>query len=488
MTAPAGAGPVPISGGPVPPLPLAPLDFCIPPNPTVGVLRGHAELGLRKLRSGRNISGILREVPAYAAPTDTVTGMPVAVNGQISLPSVRAVPPTAYRYSVLIARVKELAQQAAQIEPQYLAAIERLDDATFTRMQARQALTLAGAQTRLESLRVNQANDGVALAQQQTQRVLIQQQTYQTWIASGLNEYEQAMLGLYEQAAVFQSAAAVAAAAVQTAQAVTTAATASETNVAAAAAGAVVVGSFAATGAAAAIGGALVNRNIQTNALMASQQRRVDEWQLQAALATQDLQIGKQQESLAQDNVAITVQQKSIADTQESQARDTVEFLANRFTGPDLWDFMIGIYGDVYRALLQQAAAVLNVAKAQLAFERQENPPIAVSADYWTAPSSAATTLAASPADDRRGLTGSARLLADLYQLDQYAFDTNKRKIGVTKTISLAQLAPAEFQKFRETGVITFATPAELFDRDFPGLYLRLIRRVRAQWPCVKPI
>src|SRR5207253_2362441 len=103
----------------------------------------------------------------------------------------------------------------------------------------------------------------------------------------------------------------------------------------------------------------------------------------------------------------ITVQQKSIADTQESQARDTVEFLANRFTGPDLWDFMIGIYGDVYRALLQQAAAVLNVAKAQLAFERQENPPIAISADYWTAPSSAATTLAASLGDDRRGLTGS---------------------------------------------------------------------------------
>ena len=126
MTPPAGAGPVPISGGPVPPLPLAPLDFCIPPNPTVGVLRSHAELGLRKLRSGRNISGILREVPAYAAPTDTVTGMPVAVNGQIILPSVRAVPPTAYRYSVLIARVKELAQQAAQIEPQYLAAIEKL--------------------------------------------------------------------------------------------------------------------------------------------------------------------------------------------------------------------------------------------------------------------------------------------------------------------------------------------------------------------------
>ena len=43
----------------------------------------------------------------------------------------------------------------------------------------------------------------------------------------------------------------------------------------------------------------------------------------------------------------------------------------------------------------------------------------------------------------------------------------------------LAQLAPAEFQRFRETGRLLFATPTDLFDRDFPGHYLRLIKRVR---------
>ena len=49
----------------------------------------------------------------------------------------------------------------------------------------------------------------------------------------------------------------------------------------------------------------------------------------------------------------------------------------------------------------------------------------------------------------------------------------------MTKTISLARLAPVEFQRFRETGVMPFATPMELFDRGFPGHYLRLIKRVR---------
>ena len=67
--------------------------------------------------------------------------------------------------------------------------------------------------------------------------------------------------------------------------------------------------------------------------------------------------------------------------------------------------------------------------------------------------------MAAARATDRRGLTGSARLLQDIYQLDQFAFETNKRKLQLTKTLSLARLAPLEFQRFRDTGVLTFATP-----------------------------
>ena len=83
------------------------------------------------------------------------------------------------------------------------------------------------------------------------------------------------------------------------------------------------------------------------------------------------------------------------------------------------------------------------------------------------------------PKTDRHGLTGSARLLQDLYQLDQYAFETNKRKLNLVHIFSLAQLFPFEFQQFRETGILNFSTPMSEFDRRFPGHYLRLIKRVR---------
>lgn len=83
-----------------------------------------------------------------------------------------------------------------------------------------------------------------------------------------------------------------------------------------------------------------------------------------------------------------------------------------------------------------------------------------------------------SKSPDRRGLTGGARLLQDIFQLDQYAFETDERKLQLTKTISLASMAPAEFQRFRETGVMPFNTILRMFNQDFPGHYLRLIKQV----------
>src|SRR5262249_45305645 len=154
------------------------------------------------------------------------------------------------------------------------------------------------------------------------------------------------------------------------------------------------------------------------------------------------------------DHQRIASQERVIAQMQANHAQATVDFLANKFTSAELYNWMSGILGRVYGYFLQQATAISRLAQNQLAFERQEKPPAVIRADYWQAPSQAETGGGGNgQAPDRRGLTGSARLLQDIYQLDQYAFDTNKRKLQLSKTVSLAQLAPTEFQNFRATGV-----------------------------------
>ena len=46
---------------------------------------------------------------------------------------------------------------------------------------------------------------------------------------------------------------------------------------------------------------------------------------------------------------------------------------------------------------------------------------------------------------------------------------------------------PLELQRLHTTGVTTFSTPADLFERDFPGHYLRLTQPVSVSLVALVP-
>ena len=456
-------------------------SFCIPPNPLLKSLRLRADLNLYKLRTCRNIAGMKRQLEPYAAPTDTTTGLPsIGAGGQLLLPGVVRLQPTLYRYQVLIERAKQLVQLAGQIEAALLASLEKRDNEAFTLLKARQELGLAQAGIRLQSFRLKEANNGTKLAELRKKRTEIQVQTYTKWMQSSLNQYEQQMISAYINIEAARRDELDWNMAVQISQA------------AIGVAGAGITGAMAAGNAAIALAASLIGSNnilkdqftaekeSQIAALYANLENRKQEWQFQLELSNQEVIISDQEIVLASDHVEIVTQEKVISELQATNAKDTIEFLSTKFTNVNLYDWMSVILEEVYRFFLQQATSTAKLSENQLAFERQEVPPAYIQSDYWIAPSggTGSSSLNA-PALDRKGLTGSARLLQDIYQLDQYAFNTNKRKLQLSKTLSLAILAPAEFQRFRETGVMVFATPMEMFDRDFPGHYLRLIRRIR---------
>ena len=456
------------------------ISFCIPPNPLLKTLRLRAELNLYKLRTCRNIAGLKRQLEPYAAPTDTTTGLPtIGAGGQLLLPGVVRIQPTLYRYQVLIERAKQLVQLAGQIEAALLSALEKRDFEAFNLLKTRQELNLAQAGIRLQTLRLTEANDGVKLADLQKKRAEIQADKYREWINGVINQYEQDMIKAYIDIEDAEKEIANIDKVIQISQAMISAAGAGVGAGAAFTAAAIL-----STGAFARItpleNKFAAEKKAQIARIHADYENRKREWELQQLVATQDVAIGTQQITLANDRVGIVTQEKVIAELQTSNAKDTIEFLTTKFTSVNLYDWMSDILERIYRFFLQQATAMAQLAENQLAFERQEVPPSYIQADYWNAPSDGATgSNSNTPAPDRKGLTGSARLLQDIYQLDQYAFNTNKRKLQLSKTFSLALLAPAEFQRFRETGVMIFSTPMEMFDRDFPGHYLRLIRRVR---------
>jgi hypothetical protein len=422
------------------------ISFCVPPNPVLSGILYTAEVSLYKIRNCMNIAGIVRQLDPYAAPTDQSTGIPVINgNGSINLNITQNFQPSQYRYDFLIERAKQQQQIAQQLEATLLSMYERFDAEQFSQLQAKQAVEQANAGVQLQNLQVKEAGDNITLAQLQKDRVTISQQYYTGLVNQNINALEAASLvAMVGSIALFTTAAAT-------------------------------VPETALTGfgfASSSLSGFLSQ--------LASYQRRLQDWNYQLSLSNQDLKISDQQIAITQDQYDVTVQQRQIAQLDLTHTQDTLTFLTGKFTNAELYDFMSRTLSKVYAYFLRQATSTALSASNQLAFERQTTVPSYIQSDYWAAPSSGTlSSSGTSSTPDRRGLTGAERLLQDIYQLDQYAVDSDTRKLQLTKTLSLSSIDPVAFQQFRDTGVLNIITPASLFDRDFPGHYLRLVKQVK---------
>ncbi|MDI9340180.1 MAG: hypothetical protein QM534_06360 [Sediminibacterium sp.] len=459
-----GTSPVHASAQPLSYVPLMNFVFCMPKNPVynVLVLKGHLEL--YKIFNCRNIGGMVRELNAFSAATDSSTGLPViGAGGILNTPSVGSFASSQYRFKVLLERAKQIAQQAQQMEGLFLAALEKEDAENYTRLRARQDLETAKATVKLQDLRISQTHSEQALASLQLNKVTFTQNYYSGLLAAGLISGERDSLNLLERAIDLQNVSG----AFNFASSIAGVASG---NVAS------IFGGMAA--AAGALSSALSIQNSIVSQMVAFE-RRAQEWQYQSQLAGHDISIANQQIRIAEDNMRIVSQEREIAVLNTSHAQDTLEFLRNKFTNAELYSWMGNVLERSYSYMLNLSTAIARVAEAQLYFERQEQAGPFILNDYWELPSSGYTAGSSKGSTDRRGLTGSARLLVDLNRLEQHAFETNKRKLQLSKTISLAQQFPSEFQRFRETGVLNFALTNTLFDYDFPGHYLRLINSVK---------
>ena len=438
--------------------------FCAPVNPLISSLQSHAELCLYELRNGMNIAGMTRQLDPYSAPTDASSSLPaIGAGGQVVLSAAITQQPTAYPYATLIQRAQQLVQVAAQMEAQMLAALQQYQQAAYAEMQARQNLTVTNATVQLQTLAVQQAADSVTLAQLQQQSAQMQSSYWQMLQGSDIGSLEQSAITAQYVEAGLQIASAAASAAsgilVHLLQG-----RRRGSRFGAAAALSATAGSF---GTFAAIDNA-----------RASLEAQQDNWQFQYDLSQENVQITGQQITIAKDQAQVAGQQLAIANLQAANATDTLNFLVNQFLNAPLYDWMAGVLQGVYSYFLQQATAVALLAEKQMAFERQVALPGFIKSSYWQ-PASANLTAALTPGtSNTMGLTGAERLNQDITELNEYYLSTDQRKLQLTKTISLAQLYPVDFQQLRETGVINFSTPLSLFDQDFPGHYLRLIQQV----------
>jgi hypothetical protein len=422
--------------------------FCVAPNPDLRGLRTHAESCLHKIRTCRNIAGSATSLEPYGQPGPSER---LSASDRLPSPARSFVQPLPYRYSVLVERAKQLAQLAGQIQASLLGTLERRDAAAYDVLRSRQDLSLAEAGLRLNDLQVAQAADGLALARVGRERADLRLDRARALVAGAYTGGTISVIVAYAKLVFALAAAGYSFGG---------------------GGGGSGGGGGGQTGSAGGLGEAGSALGGLFSAI-GSYYSNIKEQEFQMELATVDAGAAEVQLRVAAANLQVATQDRAISALRLDHAEAVAEFIARKFTGLPLYEWMSGVLQGVYRFFLQQAAVTARLAEAQLAFERQEIPPPFINGDYWARPS-----VLASPGGNK-GLTGSDRLLRDIYDLDQYAFRTDQRKLALSKTFSLARLDPLAFRRFAETGVMHFATPTRLFDRDFPGHFLRLIKRVR---------
>jgi len=454
--------------------------FCVPANPILRSCIFSAEANLFKIRNCMNIAGIVRELLPYTAPTDQSTGMPVLGPNGISLGSnIQNFNPSIYRFEALIERARQQVHMAQQLESTLLSLYEKGDAENYNLLKARQDLRLISAGVRLQDLRLQEAESHIVLSELQRDRITQTSEYYKGLIDNGLIANEISALSLLISS---HEALMIAQALYIGSGIAASAAFNPMTNAQGIAQG------LSLTATAASIGSQLLNMQSSIQSMLAGFERRQEEWQFQLQLSQQDLLIAGQEIRIARQRMQVVEQERNIAQLQSDHASETLEFLSKKFTNAELYQWMSTVLEKVYSYFLYQATATAKTAQNQLGFERQEQVPVFIQDDYWEAPSQTALSIGGSASGtDRRGMTASARLLQNITELDQFAFDSEKRKLQLTRNISLMRMAPTDFQRFRESGRMEFTLPMELFDRDFPGHYLRMIKRVRATIVALTP-
>jgi hypothetical protein len=218
------------------------------------------------------------------------------------------------------------------------------------------------------------------------------------------------------------------------------------------------------------VGSALAQAASVINTI-ASFERRRDEWDFQAKLATIEKSQIQFQINAAEIRRAIAEKELENQELQIENAETVDDYMQNKFTNEQLYSWMITQLSTVYFQAYQLAFDMAKKAEKCYQYELGLSTSNIIQFGYWDSL--------------KKGLLSGDKLMTDLRKLEAEYINQNKREFEITKHISLAQIAPANLIQLKETGKCTLSLPEWLFDMDYPGHYMRRIKNVSISIPCI---
>ncbi len=198
---------------------------------------------------------------------------------------------------------------------------------------------------------------------------------------------------------------------------------------------------------------------------------RSHDWTLQSNLAAKEtMQIDKQ--------ILVAEIRKDIANLelenhrkQVDNARAVEEYMRDKYTNQELYNWMAGRISTIYFQAYQLAYDVAKRAERAYRHELGLKDSNFIQFGYWD--------------NLKKGLLTGDQLFQDIKRMEVAYLDQNKREYEITKHISLVQLDPMALVQLKETGECFISIPEALFDLDYPGHYMRRIKSLGVTIPCV---
>lgn len=215
--------------------------------------------------------------------------------------------------------------------------------------------------------------------------------------------------------------------------------------------------------------------------------RRRQEWQLQATLASKDIDVIAEQ--VKAQACATQAARKSLDHSRKvlDQAQQMYAFYQSKSTNVSLYRWLRSQVTAWHATLFDVAVGLCNSAEACWQYETGNYDKRIVRASVWQA--------------DRHGLNAAGELRLDLHRLEAEALLRNERHLELRKTVSLRALIeqgqvfdkkgaalgdwPALLETLVENGELDFSLSETLFNQDYPGHYLRRLHSVALSLPAL---
>lgn len=453
------------------------LFFCVPPNEKL--LTDYWDRvadRLFKLRHCMNIEGVVRQLPLFEPPIDPallVRAASAGVDLASALTDLNA-PLPHHRFQILAQKATELCADVRGLGQALLSALEKKDAEELALLRAGHEIKLQTAVIEVREKQIDEAKETLDSLKRSKENAEIRLKYYRNRLF--MNPKELLHVGMLEFARTWESRAQIA----DLVGSIVGALPNFDIGICGFGGSPIVKSSWGspqmiqiakavADGYRMKASGA--SHSAQMANIMAGYERRMDDWILQGDVAQKEIEGLERQILAAEIRVAVAEKELDNLKAQIDHANEAEEFLRNKYTNQQLYQWMVGQLSSLYFQSYKLAYDLAKRAERAWQFELSQPDRSFIQFGYWDGL--------------KKGLLAGERLHHDIKRMEVAHLDVNRREYELTNHMSLRKLDPIALLQLRLDGECIVRVPEAWFDLDSPGHYMRRIKTVAVSIPAV---